>query len=91
MISVFNHKRLPFHKQPFKPTRIKYVANENNRNQNSDYIQMLKVGLDQFPAGKVIELLSNLKSLNFLCKKIIFTNVIDFTSDFSGLIKPIRL
>ena len=48
---------------------------------------MLKVDLDQFPSDKVIEILSNTEKLKFLSNNNIFINDVDFTQDFSGLIK----
>ena len=48
---------------------------------------MLKVDLDQFSSDKVIEILSNTEILKFLSNNNIFINDIDFTQDFSGLIK----
>ena len=83
---AFNHIGLSINKNQIKPTRIKYIANENYINQTSDYIQMLKVDLDQFPSDKVIEILSNAENLKFLSDNNIFINDIDFTQDFSGLI-----
>ena len=48
---------------------------------------MLKVDLDQFESDKVFEILSNTEDLKFLSNNNIFINDIDFTQDFSGLIK----
>ena len=48
---------------------------------------MLTVDLDQFESDKVIEILSNTENLKFLSNNNIFINDIDFTQDFSGLIK----
>ena len=84
---AFNQIGLSINKYQIKPTRIKYIVNENYINQFSDYIQMLKVDLDQFESDKVIEILSNTENLKFLSHKNIFMNDIDFTQDFSGLIK----
>ena len=84
---AFNHIGLPINKLQIKPTRIKYIVNENFINRTSDYIQMLKVELDQFPSDKVIEILSNAENIKFLSNNNIFINDIDFTQDFSGLIK----
>ena len=81
---IFNHIGLVMNKQQIKPTRSKYIANENYINQTSDYIQMLKVDLDHFPTVKVIEILPNAENLNFLSDNNIFINDIDFTHDFSG-------
>ena len=83
---AFNHIGLSINKYQIKPTRIKYVVNENYINQTSDYIQMLKVDLDQFESDKVIEILSNTENLNFLSNNNIFINDIDFTQDFSDVI-----
>ena len=83
---AFNHIGLSVNKYQIKPTRIKYVVNENSINQPSDYIQMLKVDLDQFESDKVIEILSNTENLNFLSINTIFIIDIDFTQDFSGVI-----
>ena len=47
---------------------------------------MLKVDLDQYPSDKVIEILSNTENLK-LSNNNSFINDIDFTQDFSGLIK----
>ena len=80
------HIGLVINKQQIKPTRIKYIANENYNNQTSDYIQMLKVDLDHFLTVKVLEILSNAENLSFLPDNIIFINDIDFTQDFSGFI-----
>ena len=82
---AFNHIGLSINKYQIKPTRIKYVVNENYINQTSDYIQMLKVDLDQFESDKVIEILSNTENLN-LSNNNIFINDIDFTQNFSGVI-----
>ena len=84
---AFNQISLSINKYQITPTRIKYIANENYINQKTDYIQMLKVDLDQFPSDKVIEILSNTENLKFLSNNDIFINDIDFTQDFSGLIK----
>ena len=84
---AFNQIGLSINKYHIKPTRIKYIVNENYINQTSDYIQMLKVDLDQFESDKVIEILSNTENLKFLSNNNIFINDIDFTQDFSGLIK----
>ena len=84
---AFNQIGLPINKNQIKPTRIKYIVNENYINKNSEYIQMLKVDLDQFPSDTVIEILSNLENIKFLSNNNIFINDIDFTQDFSGLIK----
>ena len=84
---VFNHIGLSINKNQIKPTRIKYIVNENYINRTSEYIQMLKVDLDQYPSDKVIEILSNTENLKFLSNNSIFINDIDFTQDFSGLIK----
>ena len=84
---AFNHIGLPINKLQIKPTRIKYIVNENYINRTSDYIQMLKVDLDQFSSDKVIEILSNAENIKFLSNNNIFINDIDFTQDFSGLIK----
>ena len=46
---AFSHIVLP-KKQQIKPTRSKYIANENYINRSSDYIQMLKTYLDRFPS-----------------------------------------
>ena len=83
---AFNQIGLSINKYQIKPTRIKYIANKNY-NQTTDYIQLLKVDLDQFPSDKVIEILSNTEKLKFLSNNNIFINDIDFTQDFSGLIK----
>ena len=48
---------------------------------------MLKVDLDHFQSDKVIEILSNTENLKFLSNNKIFINDIDFTQDFSGLIR----
>ena len=84
---AFNQIGLSINKYQIKPTRIKYTANENYINQTTDYIQMLKVDLDQFQSDKVIEILSNTEILKFLSNNNIFINDIDFTQNFSGLIK----
>ena len=84
---AFNHIGLPINKYQIKPTRIKYIVNENYINRTSDYIQMLKVDLDQFSSDKSVEILSNTQNLKFLTNNNIFINNIDFTQDFSGLIK----
>ena len=84
---AFNPIGLPINKYQIKPTRIKYIVNENYSNRTSDYIQMLKVDLDQFSSDKVIEILSNTQNLKFLSNNNIFINDINFTQDFSGLIK----
>ena len=84
---AFNQIGLSINKYQIKPTRIKYIVNENYINQTTDYIQMLKVDLDQFESDKVIEILSNTESLKFLSNNNILINDIDFTQDFSGLIK----
>ena len=63
------------------------MVNENYINQTTDYIQMLKVDLDQIEPDKVIEILSNTENVKFLSNNNIFINDIDFTQDFSGLIK----
>ena len=83
---AFNHIGLPINKLQMKPTRIKYIVNENYINRTSDYIQMLKVDLDKFESDKVIEILSNTENLKFLSNNNIFINDIDFTQDFSGVI-----
>ena len=84
---AFNQIGMSKNKQQIKPTRTKYTANENFINQASDYIQMLKVDLNQFPSDKVIEILSNAENLKFLSDDNIFKHVNDFEQDFSGLIK----
>ena len=84
---AFNQIGLSINKYQIKPIRIKYIANKNYINQTTDYIQLLKVDLDQFPSDKVIEILSNTEKLKFLSNNNIFINDIDFTQDFSGLIK----
>ena len=83
---ALNHIGRSINKKQVKPTRIKYIVNENYINRTSDYIQMLKVDLDQFPSVKVNEILPNAENINFLSRKNIFINDIDFTQDFSGLI-----
>ena len=83
---VFNQIGLPINKLQIKPTRIEYIANENYINQTTNYIQMLKVDLDQFSSDKLIEILSNTENLNFLSDNNIFIKDIDFTQDFTGLI-----
>ena len=45
---AFNQIGLSINKNQIKPTRIKYIVNENYINQTTNYIQMLKVDLDQF-------------------------------------------
>ena len=87
---AFNQIGLSKNKYHIKPTRINYIVNENYINQTSDYIQMLKVDLDQFESDKVIEILSNTENLKFLSNNNIFINDIDFTQDFSGLSKKRR-
>ena len=77
----------PINKYQIKPTRIRYILKDNYINRTSDYIQMLKVDLDQFSSDKVIEILSNTENLKFLSNNNIFINDNDFTQDFSGLIK----
>ena len=84
---AFNQLGLQINKPQIKPTRIKYIANENYINRTSDYIQMLKVDLDHIPSDRVIEIFSNTENINFLSDNNIFINDIDFTQDFSGLIK----
>ena len=83
---AFNHTGLSINKNQIKPTTIKYIVNENCINQSTNYIQMIKVDLDQFSSDKVIEILSNTENINFLSINNIFINDIDFTQDFSGLI-----
>ena len=83
---AFNHIGLSINKNQNKPTRIEYIVNENYINQTTNYIQMIKIDLDQFSSDKIIEILSNTENLNFLSNNIIFINDIDFTQDFSGLI-----
>ena len=83
---AFNQIGLSINKYQIKPTRIKYIVNENYINQTTNYIQMLKVDLDQFESDKVIDILSNTENLNFLYDNNIFINDIDFTQDLSGLI-----
>ena len=83
---AFNHNGLSINKNQIKPTRIKYIVNENYINQSTNYIQMIKVDLDQFSSDKVIEILSNTENKKFLSNNNIFINDIDFTQDFSGLI-----
>ena len=83
---AFNQIGLSINKYHKKPTRIKNIVNENYFNRTSDFIQMLKVDLDQFESDKVIEILSNIENLNFLSNNNIFINDIDFTQDFNGLI-----
>ena len=48
---------------------------------------MLKVDLDHIPSDRVIEIFSNTENIKFLSDNNIFINDIDFTQDFSGLIK----
>ena len=84
---AFNQIGLSINKYHNKPTRIKYIVNENYINRTSDYIQMLKVDLDQLESDKVFEILSNTENLKFLSNNNIFINDINFTQDFSGLIK----
>ena len=62
----FNQIGLSINKYRIKPTRIKYIVNENYINQTSEYIQMLKVDLDHFESDKVFEILSNTENLKFL-------------------------
>ena len=83
---AFNHISLSINENQIKPNRIKYIVNENCINHTTNYIQMLKVDLDQFESDKVIEILSNTENLKFLSNNNIFINDIDFTQDFSGLI-----
>ena len=80
---AFNHIRLVKNKKQIKPTILKYSANENYINQDSDYIQTLKVDLDRIPTDKVIDNLSNADNLKFLANNV-FLDGIDFTQDFSG-------
>ena len=84
---AFNQIGLSINKYLIKPTRIKYIVNGNYINRTSDYIQMLKVDLDQLESDKVIEILSNTENLKFLSNNNIFINDIDFTQDYSGVIK----
>ena len=84
---AFNQIGLSINKYQIKPTRIKYIVNENYINRTSDFIQMLKVDLDHISSDKVIEILSNRENLKFLSNNHIFINDIDFTQDFSGVIK----
>ena len=84
---AFNQIGLSIKIYQIKPTRIKYIVNENYINQTTDYNQMLKVDLDQFESDKVIEILSNTEILQFLSNNNIFINDPDFTQNFSGLIK----
>ena len=84
---AFNQIGLSINNYQIKPTRIKYIANENYINKTSDYIQMLKVDIDQFESDKVIEVLSNTENLKFVSNNNILVNDFDFTQDFSGLIK----
>ena len=74
----FNQIGLSINKYQIKPTRIKYIANENYINQTTDYIQILKVDLDQYSSDKVIEILSNTENLKILSNKNIFINDYDF-------------
>ena len=83
---AFNHIGLPINKLQTKRTTIKYIVNENYINQTCEYIQMLKVDLNQFPSDKVIEIFSNTENLNFFSNNTNFINDIDFTQAFSGLI-----
>ena len=84
---AFNQIGLSINKYLIKPTRIKYIVNGNYINRTSDYIQMLKVDLDQLESDKVFEILSNTENLKFLSNNNIFINDIDFTQDYSGVIK----
>ena len=54
---AFHQLGLSINKNQIKPTRIKYIVNENYINQTTNFIQMLKVDLDQFSSDKVIEIL----------------------------------
>ena len=83
---AFNHIDLTINKLQIKPTRIKCIVNEIYINQTCEYIQMLKVDLNQFPSDKVIEIFSNTENMNFFSNNNIFINDIDFTQAFSGLI-----
>ena len=83
---AFNHNGLSINKNQIKPTRIKYIVNENYINQSTNYIQMIKVDLDQFSSDKIIEILWNTENIKFLSNNNIFINDIDFNQDFSGLI-----
>ena len=84
---AFNQLGLQINKLQIKPTRIKHITNENYINRTSDFIQMLKVDLDHIPSDRVIEIFSNTENIKFLSDNNIFINDIDFTQDFSGLIK----
>ena len=84
---AFNHIGLSINKYHIKPTRIKYIVNEDYINQISEYIQLLKIDLDRLSSDNVIEILSNTEKIKFLSNNNIFRNDIDFTQDFSGLIK----
>ena len=84
---AFNQIGLSINKYQIKPTRIKYIVNENYINRTRDFIQMLKVDLDHLSSDNVIEILSNTENLKFLATNNIFINDIDFTQDYSGVIK----
>ena len=86
IIFAFNHIDLTINKLQIKPTRLKCIVNEIYINQTCEYIQMLKVDLNQFPSDKVIEIFSNTENMNFFSNNNIFINDIDFTQAFSGLI-----
>ena len=83
---AFNHIGLSINKNQIKPTRIKYIVNEIYINQTTNYIQKLKVDLDQFSSDKDIAILSNTENIKFLSNNNNCINEIDFTQDFSGLI-----
>ena len=48
---------------------------------------MLKIDLDEFSADQIIETFSNSSNIEFLKENNLFLNDIDFTQDFSGVIK----
>ena len=83
---AFNHISLSINKQQIKPQRINYIAYENYIIRSTDFIQMLKTDLDQFPSDKDIEILSISEHLIFSSDNFIFINDLDLTQDFSGLI-----
>ena len=84
---AFNQIGLSMNKYHIKPTRIKYIVNENYISRTSDFIQMLKVDQDHLSSDIVIEILSNTENFKFLANNNIFINDIDFTQDYSGVIK----
>ena len=84
---TFNYIGLTITSNQIKPTRKKHITKETHMNCSNEFIEMLKVDLDNFSTEEVIENFSNPKKMTLLKEINIFIKNNDLTADSGGLIK----